>query len=75
MPRRRPQDKSVFDDVDPSRRIRLATRAPLQALWDAIGSAGNPPRDQSRKFAVVAILVTTLTWFVVPAALAIVFLT
>jgi uncharacterized membrane protein YeaQ/YmgE (transglycosylase-associated protein family) len=58
-----------------SRRIRLATRVPLQTLWDAIGSAGNPPRDQSRKFAVVAILVTTLTWFVVPAALAIVFLT
>jgi hypothetical protein len=58
-----------------SRRIRLATRAPLQALWDAIGSAGAPPRDQSRKFAVVAILVTTLTWFVLPAALAIVFLT
>jgi hypothetical protein len=58
-----------------SRRIRLATRAPLQTLWDALGSAGNPPRDQSRKFAVVAFVVTTLTWFVVPAALAIVFLT
>jgi hypothetical protein len=58
-----------------SRRIRLATRAPLEALWDALGSAGDPPRDQSRKFAVVAIVVTTLTWFVVPAALAIVFLT
>jgi hypothetical protein len=58
-----------------SRRIRLATRAPLQALWDAIGSAGDPPHDQSRKFAIVAIVVTTLTWFVVPVALAIVFLT
>jgi hypothetical protein len=58
-----------------SRRIRLSTRAPLHALWDAIGSAGDPPRDQSRKFAVIAILVTTLTWFVVPATLAIVFLT
>jgi hypothetical protein len=58
-----------------SRRIRLATRGPLQALWDAIGSAGDPPRDQSRKFAIIAIVVTTLTWFVVPAALAIVFLT
>jgi hypothetical protein len=58
-----------------SRRIRLATRAPLQSLWDAIGSAGDPPHDQSRKFAVVAILVTTLTWFVVPAALAVIFLT
>jgi hypothetical protein len=58
-----------------SRRIRLATRAPLHALWNVIGAAGDPPRDQSRKFAVVAIVVTTLTWFVVPAALAIVFLT
>jgi hypothetical protein len=58
-----------------SRRSRLATSAPLQALWDVIGSAGHPPRDQSRKFAVVAIVLTTLTWFVVPAAIAIVFLT
>ena len=45
-----------------SRRIRLATRAPLDALWDAVGAAGKPPRDQSRKFAVIAIVVTTLTW-------------
>ena len=57
-----------------SRRIRLATRAPLQTLWDVIGSAGKPPRDQSKKFAVVAIVVTTLMWFVVPAVIAIVFL-
>jgi hypothetical protein len=56
-------------------RIWLATRAPLLTLWQVIGSAGNPPRDQSRKFAVVAIVVTTLTWFVLPAAIAIVFLT
>ena len=49
-----------------SRRIRLATRAPLHALWDVVGWAGKPPRDQSRKFAVVAIVVTTLMWFVVP---------
>ena len=53
-----------------SRRIRLATRGPLQNLWTVIGSAGNPPRDQSRKFAVVAIVVTTLMWFVVPAVIA-----
>jgi hypothetical protein len=58
-----------------SRRIRLATRAPLYALWDAVGGEGKPPHDQSRKFAVVAIVVTTLTWFVVPVAIAIVFLT
>jgi hypothetical protein len=58
-----------------SRRTRLATRAPLQTLWDVIGSAGRPPRDQSKKFAVVAIVVTTLTWFVIPAVIALVFLT
>jgi hypothetical protein len=58
-----------------SRRIRLATQAPLYALWDVVGGAGKPPHDQSRKFAVVAIVVTTLTWFVVPAAIAFVVLT
>ena len=57
-----------------SRRIQLATRAPLQALWDVIGTAGRPPRDQSRKFAVVAIVLTTLAWFAIPAAIAIVVL-
>jgi hypothetical protein len=50
-------------------------RTPLQTLWDVMGSAGQPPRAQSRKFAVVAIVLTALTWFVVPAVIAIVFLT
>lgn len=54
-----------------SRRIRLATTAPLAALWDVLGSAGQPPRDQSRKFAVIAIMLTTLAWVVVPAAIAV----
>lgn len=58
-----------------SRRIRLATRGPLQTLWDVIGSAGHVPRDQSRKFALIAILLTTLTWFVFPAAIALAILT
>jgi hypothetical protein len=54
-----------------SRRIRLATRAPLAALWSVVGTAGDPPRDQSRKFAVIAIVLTTVAWVVVPAAVAI----
>jgi hypothetical protein len=54
-----------------SRRIRLATTAPLAALWDVIGAAGHPPRDQSRKFAIIAIVLTTLAWVVVPAAIAV----
>jgi len=54
-----------------SRRIRLATSAPLTALWDVVGSAGDPPRDQSRKFAIIAIVLTTFAWVVVPSAIAI----
>jgi hypothetical protein len=54
-----------------SRRIRLATTAPLAALWGIVGGAGDPPRDQSRKFAIIAIVLTTLAWVVVPAAIAI----
>jgi hypothetical protein len=56
-----------------SRRIRLSTRAPLVALWSAIGHCGVPPRDQSRKFAIVAISLTVGAWVVLPAAVAIAF--
>jgi hypothetical protein len=58
-----------------SRRIRLATRGPTTALWTVIGGCGNPPKDQSRKFAIIAILLTTLAWVIVPAAIAIAVLT
>jgi hypothetical protein len=54
-----------------SRRIRLATQAPLTALWDAVGWCGRPPRDQSRKFTIVAIVLTTVAWLVLPAVIAI----
>jgi hypothetical protein len=54
-----------------SRRIRIAARPPLEAVWAAVGSCGRPPRDQSRKFAFVAIVLTTLAWIVLPAVVAI----
>jgi hypothetical protein len=54
-----------------SRRIRLATNAPLATLWEVVGGAGRPPRDQSRKFAIIAIVLTTFAWVVVPAAIAV----
>ena len=54
-----------------SRRIRMATTAPLAALWEVVGAAGGPPRDQSRKFAIIAIVLTTFAWVVVPAAVAV----
>jgi hypothetical protein len=52
-----------------SRRIRLATREPLAAVWTAVGWCGQPPRDQSRTFAIVAITLTTLAWLVIPVAI------
>jgi len=56
-----------------SRRIRLSTRAPLEDLWQTVGYCGRPPRDQSRKFAVIAISLTVGAWVVLPAAVAIAF--
>ena len=32
------------------RRTRIALDQPLRALWETIGAAGHPPRDQSRQF-------------------------
>ena len=51
-----------------SRRIRLVARGPIEALWEVVGSAGRPPSDHSRKFAVVAITLTFAGWIVIPAA-------
>jgi hypothetical protein len=53
-----------------SRRIRLTTRGPLRGVWTAVGWCGSS-RDQSRKFATVAIVLTTAAWIVLPAAVAI----
>ena len=49
-----------------SRRIRLSTRGPIQALWDSIGSCGRPPRDQSRTFVIASIALTIGAWILVP---------
>lgn len=49
-----------------SRRIRLSVTHPLATLWRTIGSCGTPPRDQSRRFAVVAISLTLGVWIVLP---------
>jgi hypothetical protein len=48
------------------RRIRLSTQQPVQVLWDVMGAAGNPPRDQSYHFAVIAILLLLLSALAVP---------
>lgn len=49
-----------------SRRIRLATRGPADALWKAIGWCGKPPKDQSRTFVIVSVALTLGSWILVP---------
>ena len=49
-----------------SRRIRLSVARPLAELWRTLGNCGLPPKDQSRRFAVVAISLTVGVWIVLP---------
>jgi hypothetical protein len=49
------------------RRIRRSVDQPVKALWETIGAAGNPPRDQSYNFAVFALIFLVVAAIVVPA--------
>jgi hypothetical protein len=51
------------------RRTRIALDQPLRALWETIGAAGHPPKDQSRQFATYAVILLGLAWIVVPVAI------
>jgi hypothetical protein len=53
-----------------SKRIRLSTREPLQSVWDSVGSCGRPPRDGTRKFATISIVLMASVWVVLPALVA-----
>ena len=50
------------------RRIKLSTDQPVKALWETIGAAGKPPRDESYNFAAYAIVLLVLAWVVIPLA-------
>jgi hypothetical protein len=54
------------------RRMRLALRIPLAALWETVGSCGKPPRDDSMTFAYSAVALTVLGWIVLPIAVAVI---
>jgi hypothetical protein len=56
-------------------RIRVALREPLTAVWDDIGHCGRPPKDGSRKFAIIAIVLMAGVWIVFPAVVALAFAT
>jgi hypothetical protein len=55
------------------RRTRIALDAPLRALYETLGAAGDPPRDKSRAFVVYAASLLALAWIVVPIALTLAF--
>lgn len=54
-----------------SRRIRLATRGPLQALWNTIGWCGNPPKAQTRTFVLISVGLTLGCWIIIPVIIGI----
>jgi hypothetical protein len=57
-----------------SSRIRLSLREPLKELWTSVGSCGNPPRDHSRRFAIIGITLTVGVWIVLPTLVGLSFL-
>ena len=51
------------------RRIVLTTEKPFDALYETIGRCGNPPRDQSKTFALISMILLGVSWIVVPIGL------
>lgn len=51
------------------RRIVLTTEKPFDALYETIGRCGNPPRDQSKQFALIAMILLAVGWILVPVGL------
>jgi len=50
-------------------RSQLVMGRPLAALWETVGRAGDPPEDDSILLATVAIVLTALVWFALPAVI------
>lgn len=57
------------------RRIKLTTDQPLQALYQTVGRCGNPPGDQARVFALIALILMAVAWLTIPIALGLSLLT
>jgi hypothetical protein len=57
---------AIFSAGVARRRIRISTDQPIRALWETIGAAGKPPRDESYNFAIYAIVLLVLSWIVIP---------
>ena len=55
------------------RRIKMSLDKPLRNLWDVVGAAGNPPKDQSIQFAMIALIIMAITAVAIPIITAVVF--
>ena len=51
------------------RRIQLTMDAPLTALWQTVGRCGEPPKDPSRVFALIALILAFIPWVLIPLGL------
>jgi hypothetical protein len=57
------------------RRIKMALDQPLEILWDTVGAAGDPPKDQAKTFALMSLVIMAVAAVAVPVIAAIVFFT
>lgn len=53
------------------RRIRLTTQQPVSVLYAVVGAAGDPPRDRSYQFAVLAIIFMLLAVLAIPVVVSV----
>ena len=53
-------------------RIRLTTEQPMRALYEVIGYAGNPPKDDAFQFALIALIGMAVAWVVIPVGIVLV---
>ena len=51
------------------RRIRMTVDTPMRLLWEAVGSCGRPPKDQSFMFAILAIALAAIAAMAIPLLL------
>lgn len=54
-------------------RIRLSLDKPLNALWETIGACGKPPKDSAKAFALIATIVTVVSFIVLPLGVGLAF--
>jgi len=50
-------------------RSRIAIDATFKALWEVIGDAGHPPKDEAQSFAIIATALLVAVWVVVPTVI------